>query len=221
MSKKDSCVEFRETEDGSATLYHAVIGECYHSVHGAQQESRHIFIEAALHHVVLNKVRVFEVGFGTGLNALLTLQDAQQRDYHVTYHTIELYPLHTDVYEKLNYASAEHQLSFINLHACEWNKEVSVNSSFTFKKIQDSILNHQFTELYDVIFFDAFSPEKQPELWSDAVFQKMYDGLRSGGVLTTYCAKGDVRRSMMRAGFIVERLPGPPGKRHILRAVKP
>ena len=218
--QQEQQVTLQLTEDGSHTLYNNQVGECYHSVHGAKQESEHIFIEAALRYCPKRDIKLFEVGFGTGLNAWLTLQESAATGRRIAYTTVELYPVMPEVYQHLNYATKEDELLFRKLHGCEWGEIVKIIDGFTLNKLKQSLLETTFSETFDVIYFDAFSPEKQPELWSQEVFNKLYAVTASGGVLTTYCAKGVVRRALIQAGYEVERIPGPPGKRHILRAVR-
>lgn len=220
------------TEDGSHTLFSEMAGQTYHSSHGAVQESRHIFIDAGLNSFCLSRgecvyVSVLEIGFGTGLNALLTMQYAEKQGVKIDYTTIELYPLQEDVYGGLNYGELLGcEDGFLRLHKMEWDREMlSVTDSFAIRKCKSDIVewvnrNWQMGELFDVVYFDAFSPDAQPELWAPEVFDGIYKMMKEGGVLTTYCAKGDVRRAMLAAGFSVEKLQGPPGKRHILRGVK-
>ena len=230
------------TEDGSHTLFSEMAGQTYHSSHGAVQESRHIFISQLIDQqstVNGQQLMVLEIGFGTGLNALLTAQWARENGAIVEFTTIELYPLVEEVYRELNYGSllGDEEL-FLQLHEAEWDAGVvKVTENFAIKKCKSDIVewlrNAQCTtnglepwrkmynaQLFDVVYFDAFSPDAQPELWTEEVFQNLYALMKEGGVLTTYCAKGDVRRAMLAAGFKVEKLQGPPGKRHILRAVK-
>ena len=219
------------TEDGSHTLFSEMAGQTYHSSHGAVQESRHIFISQ----LSGGPLAVLEIGFGTGLNALLTAAWAMENGVGVEFTTIELYPLERDVYSELNYGCmlGEEEL-FLRLHEDEWGDDfVGVAKNFAIRKCrcdivewlnsQQSIVNGQQlvdNGLYDVVYFDAFSPDAQPELWTEEVFRNVYELMKVGGVLMTYCAKGDVRRAMLAAGFRVEKLQGPPGKRHILRARK-
>lgn len=222
------------TEDGSHTLFSEMAGQTYHSSHGAVQESRHIFIDAALakaHNDMGNaQLSVLEIGFGTGLNALLTAQWARENGVRVEFTTIELYPLAEVVYRELNYGRLlGDELLFFGLHEAKWDAGlVQVDECFAIRKCKSDIVEWLCNEecgmrdegLYDVVFFDAFSPDAQPELWTEEVFRSVYGLMKVGGVLTTYCAKGDVRRAMIAAGFRVEKLAGPPGKRHILRARK-
>ena len=227
-------VEFQITEDGSHTLFSEMAGQTYHSSHGAVQESRHIFIDAALAKAQNDmgnaRLSVLEIGFGTGLNALLTAEWAEENGVEVDFTTIELYPLGEEVYRELNYGRllGDEEL-FLGLHEAEWDVGlVEVTENFAIRKCKSDIVEWlcneecgmRNEELYDVVYFDAFSPDAQPELWTEEVFRCVYGLMRRGGVLTTYCAKGDVRRAMLAAGFSVEKLQGPPGKRHILRAVK-
>ncbi len=211
------------TSDGSHTLYVPQIDEHYHSVNGAVQESMHIFINAALRECTKQDVHVLEIGFGTGLNTFLTLLEAERTSKNILFTTIELYPIDSKAVEILNYAeqvdsckSAE----FKKLHTVEWNKKTVITQQFSLEKICTDFTTFDFTEQYDVVFFDAFSPEKQPEMWTGEIFSRIYQACNSNAVLTTYCAKGAVRRAMQKANFSVERIPGPPGKREILRCRK-
>ncbi len=224
------------TEDGSHTLFSEMAGQTYHSSHGAVQESRHIFIsQLSIDNGQRTTISgqwlsVLEIGFGTGLNALLTAQWARENGVKVDYTTIELYPLGTDVYSQLNYGRVlNDEALFIKLHEAEWDAGfVQIDENFSIRKCKSDIVewlrNAQCTmhnaQLFDVVYFDAFSPDAQPELWTEEVFRNVYALMKEGGVLMTYCAKGDVRRAMLVAGFRVEKLQGPPGKRHILRAGK-
>ncbi len=212
--------EIKITEDGSHTLFVPEIDECYHSTKGAVQESRHIFIEAGLKQCQKDEINILEIGFGTGLNTLLT---ALESDIVVSYTTVELYPILPEQALKLNYSELlenESSKLFEKIHTCELNKAVKITDNFTLTKLHADFTKLELKDKFDVIYFDAFSPEKQPEMWSEEMFQKLYDSASENAVLTTYCAKGAVRRAMKSAGFSVERLPGPPGKREILRARK-
>lgn len=210
------------TTDGSHTLYIPELDEHYHSVKGAVTESLHVYVGLGLRHAFterkgVNALRVFEVGFGTGLNALLTLEVAQQEGVQVHYTSVELYPLDWQQAQTLDYLNPT---LFKHLHELPWNKSIAVNDYFTLHKVMGNILTVDIPEV-DVVYFDAFAPEKQPELWSPELFRRIYEALSPGGVLTTYCAKGVVRRMLQEVGFSVERLDGPPGgKREVLRATK-
>jgi len=207
----------KKTLDGSHTIYVPAIDEHYHSVNGAMQESRHVFIDAGLKACKKSEIRVFEVGFGTGLNAKLALLEAEQSGKKINYTAIELYPLTENEIAQLNYS--EHT-GFRAIHAASWNIDVKISPHFVIKKILADFTAFDLQEKYDVIFFDAFSPEKQPGMWTENIFLRLYEHCNTGAILTTYCAKGKVRRAMQAAGFAVERLPGPPGKREMLRAIK-
>jgi len=211
------------TEDGSHTLFVTEIDECYHSFHGAIQESRHIFIDAGLRQCVKKEIRVLEIGFGTGLNAFLTMIEAAGSDKMIHYTSLEKYPVEVEKALKLNYAgliAPEFKEIFEKFHTSPWNETVKISPFFSLKKVAADFTKFDFTEKYDIIYFDAFSPEKQPEMWTAEQFEKLYKCCNFEAVLTTYCAKGDVRRAMQHAGFNVERLQGPPGKREILRGIK-
>lgn len=211
------------TSDGSHTLFVPEIDECYHSTHGAIQESRHIFIEAALKQTEKPEINVFEVGFGTGLNALLALVEAERSGKSIHYTTLEKYPVAAEKAFLLNYPAmldVNYKDVFDKMHTCEWGEKVEITPFFEIEKIKCDFTDFQHKSTYDVVFFDAFSPEKQPEMWSQEQFEKIYAHCNPGAILTTYCSKGIVRRALQNAGFEVERLPGPPGKREILRAIK-
>ena len=214
--------ELKITEDGSHTLFVSEIDECYHSSHGAVQESRHIFIEAALKQCTKNELVVLEVGFGTGLNAFLALLETEKSGKCIRFITLEKYPVELETALQLNFAKelGADKSMFDLLHQAEWNKPVEITPRFVLEKIETDFTEFQHAANYDVVFFDAFSPEKQPEMWSEEQFRKIYNHCNDNAVLTTYCAKGIVRRAMQAVGFVVERLPGPPGKREILRATK-
>lgn len=213
-----------QTEDGSATLYVPELNEHYHSVKGARTESQHIFIDMGLKASAAPCPHILEAGFGTGLNALLTLQESERTGRPVRYTGIELYPLAWTEVEALHY-SDDPRLRL--LHEAPWEEEVCLTPTFRLLKLRRDLTSWQADDerpplRCDVVYFDAFAPEKQPALWTPAVFRNLYRCLTSGGILTTYCAKGAVRRLMQDIGFRMERLPGPPGgKREILRATKP
>ncbi|RHJ79578.1 tRNA (5-methylaminomethyl-2-thiouridine)(34)-methyltransferase MnmD [Parabacteroides sp. AM08-6] len=215
--------ELQLTADGSHTLFLPDMDEHYHSVNGAVQESRHVFIEAGLHHLEREKVKVLEIGFGTGLNAFLTLLDAEAAGREIYYYTVERYPLDAGLTEALNYGElvcAEKKSCFHALHLAEWGKPVRVSTHFVLHKLQGDSNKMELPAEIDLAYFDAFAPDKQPEMWNQEIFDKLYACMTTGGILTTYCAKGAVRRMMKEAGYAVERIPGPPGKREMLRAVK-
>lgn len=214
------------TADGSSSVFVPDLDEHYHSIHGAIQESMHVFIHAGLKPLMnqKNKISVLEVGLGTGLNALLTCFEANDTNIEIEYCAIEKFPLQADLVNQLNYCN---QLDSKNctillqaIHACSWNEYVPISQSFCLKKCQADITNVQFSQPFDVIYFDAFAPSAQPELWTEIVFKTMYDALKPGGILVTYCAKGSVKRTMKQVGFELEALPGPNRKREMTRARK-
>lgn len=215
--------ELQLTADGSHTLFIPEMDEHYHSVNGAVQESRHVFIEAGLHQVTTAEVRILEIGFGTGLNAFLSLLDAEAAGRTVCYYSVELYPLAAELVEGLNYGDMNgevHKDLFRALHTAAWNEPVRITEHFILHKIEGDSNRMELPREIDLVYFDAFAPDKQPEMWSQKIFDALYAGQATGGILTTYCAKGVVRRMMKEAGYTVERIPGPPGKREMLRAVK-
>ncbi len=225
------CVEMQQktiietTADGLPTLYLPELDEHYHSIKGALTEARHVYIDMALRVAEAKPLRVLEIGFGTGLNAFLTWLVSQDEERPIDYTSFELFPLATELALQLNYPrfiAPEAMPLFEELHRCEWERRVALSSTFSLCKRCADFTSAELTEHYDVVYFDAFAPEKQPEMWSEALFQKLYEHLTLGGLLTTYCAKGEIRRRLQTCGFRVERLPGPPnGKREILRATKP
>lgn len=220
-------LEVRQTNDGSTTLFVPHLNEHYHSIHGALQESLHVFIKMGLEPALarLSEIRLLEIGFGTGLNALLTLQNTFLSNATIHYHTLEKYPLSIDVIDQLGFAdfilNPELLDYFKPLHAAPWQETVSITPQFLLTKEEIDLEDfNPAPESFDLIYFDAFAPEKQPHLWTDAIFRKMHDCLAPGGSLVTYCAKGSFKRSLKAAGFTVEALPGPPGKREMTRGVK-
>lgn len=217
-------IQIEQTADGSQTLFVPELNEHYHSIKGALTESEHIFIRMGLKHSSVEAPHVLEIGFGTGLNAFLTLltADTDQRNIHYT--TLERYPVTPALIEQLTYPELicpERKDDFQALHQAAWNTDVQLTPYFTLHKVETDFTSYTFPATYDVIYFDAFAPEKQPEMWTQSLFDTLCQQLNPQGILTTYCAKGAVRRMLQAAGFTVERLPGPPGgKREILRATK-
>lgn len=225
------------TEDGSHTLYVPELEEHYHSTHGAIQESMHVFIDAGLRHCNNEHIHLLEIGFGTGLNGLLTLLEAEKLHKKLFYHSLERFPLTETIAMQLNYPEQitmgsatpplqdEKRLTllFHQLHLSPWERATAITPSFTLLK-EEGDFSHpeqfQPSRQYELIYFDAFAPEKQPEMWQDKIFRRLYALSSDNGILTTYCAKGAVRRMLQSVGFTVERLPGPPGKRETLRATK-
>ncbi len=215
------------SDDGSHTLFVPRLNEHYHSAHGAIQESRHIFIDAGLGKVALQQpyINLLEVGFGTGLNALLSCLEAERLSVSINYVTTEPFPLDKTVHSQLNYgeriAEPGVQDLFAKIHSAAWNLPVQITAHFTLNKIERTIQELKLSSaLFHLVYFDAFSPEVQPEMWTEGIFEKLYDCLATGGVIVTYCCKGTVKRALKSSGFMIEKLPGPPGKRDILRATK-
>jgi tRNA U34 5-methylaminomethyl-2-thiouridine-forming methyltransferase MnmC len=215
-------IQYQLTEDGSHTLYLPEMDEHYHSVHGAVQESRHVFISAGFEACQSQSPRIFEVGFGTGLNALLTAIEAEKSKRKVAYTSVELYPLLPEQAGRLNYGTMlDADSLFADLHDAAWNEWYSISPWFDLKKVETDFSVMQMPENeYDLIYFDAFAPNKQEDLWKPEIFDRLFHSLKPGGVFVTYCAKGVVRRMLQSSGFLVERLPGPPGKHEMLRGKK-
>lgn len=213
----------KKTNDGSTTIYLPDLDENYHSNHGAIQEALHVFIQHGLHTFPTNKpLNIFEMGFGTGLNAGLTLSEAQQT---INYFGIEAYPVEETLLKELNYSELHPKLTasiFSKIHSVEWNQLCPITENFNLKKIKSKIEDFQLPSNYfDLIYFDAFGSRAQKEMWNIDILEKMFLGLKPEGKLVTYCAKGQFKRDLKSLGFMVESLPGPPGKREMTRAVKP
>jgi tRNA U34 5-methylaminomethyl-2-thiouridine-forming methyltransferase MnmC len=215
----------KTTLDGSTTFFVPELDEHFHSINGAVQESAHVFIKTGLNAVINKKITLFEVGFGTGLNALMTFIETQRNQITVEYFAIEKYPLTFSEYNQLDYSQslgADYKAIFQQMHHCNWNEATEINHGFKLTKIEADLINFDIKKLppIDLIYFDAFAPDKQPELWTADIFKKLYKSCNNGAILSTYSAKGEIRRRLVAAGFEVKRLPGPPGKREMLRAVK-
>lgn len=215
------------TKDSSHTLYSERFDATYHSTHGAIQESKHVFIKNGLefytHDNLKSKLSILEIGFGTGLNALLTYEFAKQNHLLINYQSIEAFPIPLEIAQELNYTHEKDSVLkevFLKMHQCESGVLTFINSFFTLIKHQCLIEGFRSTEQFDVIYFDAFSPTQQPELWTESVFENMFSLLKSGGILVTYCAQGQMKRNMKTAGFKITTLPGPPGKREMTRGAK-
>jgi tRNA U34 5-methylaminomethyl-2-thiouridine-forming methyltransferase MnmC len=214
-----------KTADGSDTLFVSDLDEHYHSTFGAIQESLHVFINSGLNVITDSPLTIFEVGFGTGLNAFLTFLDTLKSGQTIHYITIEKYPVPRNTWELLNYPqllSKENTEIFRAIHLSRWDEKVNITENFALTKITGDMTSFDFDLLpvFNLIYFDAFSPEKQPELWEPVIFNKLFANTAPFGKLVTYCSKGSVRRALQGAGYTIERLPGPPGKREILRAAK-
>lgn len=215
-----------KTADGSKTIQLPQWGEQYHSMHGALQEAYHVFIRQGLDLFSSRPLDLLEIGFGTGLNALITLAEAPGRSLIIRYTGLEAYPVKEEEWKQLEYQrlpvkDTSLEAHFEQLHRAPWDKDFQVTSTFTLHKKNIDICDFESPPAFDLVYFDAFGARVQPELWTEVIFQRMYRALRPGGYLVTYSAKGSVRRAMQKAGFTVERLPGPPGKREMLRACRP
>ena len=227
-------IELHITKDQSHTLYIPELDETYHSRNGAVEEALYVYIGKGLldtvnsssfieNNVKPTETSILEIGFGTGLNAWLTAIEIEKLSIHCNYHSLETVPLSLELIHQLNYtknASVHDADLYQNIHQIEWNKTVPISPLFSLNKLNTSLQNFTPTQLYDVIYFDAFAPEKQPELWTQELFQKLYNCLNENGVIVTYSSKGAIKRIWKEIGFKVERLPGPPMKRHMLRGKK-
>lgn len=214
------------TNDGSHSVFSEKYGVTYHSTYGAVTESEHVFIAAGLRHkaAVQREISVLETGFGTGLNAFMTWLEAEKTNLKINYAGLETSPLSENEAEALDYPAAlgcpERAADFLALHRCDWDIPKDLSEHFIFEKRQKPIEEFVQPETFDVIYFDAFAPQAQPELWTEEVFHNMYESLKPQGVLVTYCAQGHFKRTLKKVGFTVERLQGPPGKREMTRATK-
>ena len=222
--------EIIQTADGSHTVSIPEMNVTYHSKHGAIQESMHVFIKEGFYYQLgrpfdyrsglqPDLINIFEMGFGTGLNAFLTAIEAVNKKVKVYYVAVEESPLNGEEAMSLNYSeNLKHKEWFDVLHECQWSEDIVINEYFTFRKEQTDINNYSTIQAFNIIYYDAFAPAAQPELWTERLFKKLYSMLLPGGILVTYCSKGDVRRALKSAGFAVEKIPGPPGKREMVRA---
>ena len=213
------------TVDGSHTVAVPEMNVNYHSIHGAIQESKHVFIEAGLNHLLDNsssqQLHIFEMGFGTGLNAFLTAIESEKLQKRIHYTTVDKFPISIAEAKSLNYADIlQHTELFQKIQTGNWNEEVELTEYFILRKEKMDLLNFSTAQPFNLIYYDAFAPAAQPELWTKEVFEKLFRMLQPNGILVTYCSKGDVRRAMIAAGFKVEKLKGPQGKREMLRAIK-
>ena len=213
------------TADGSSSIYLPELEESYHSKHGAIQEAYHVFIKNGLDEFENNSnIDLLEIGFGTGLNCFITFLEAKKRKLNINYVGVEGYPLAKGEIEKLNYVdqlkcACDEQI-FEAMHEMTWNEKNDLGNLFSLTKRRQFFEEIDDKNAFDLIYFDAFGARVQPELWTENIFDKMFNSLKNNGVLVTYSAKGSVRRAMLSVGFSVEKLPGPPGKREMLRGCK-
>lgn len=209
------------TSDGSTTIHLPDWNEQYHSKHGAIQEAYHVFIKNGLELQKKEEISILEIGFGTGLNCFITFLESNKT---INYVGVEAYPVVAEEVLKLNYVTElkakNEQAVFNKMHALPWEEKHKITQNFSLTKRQQFFKDIDDKEQFDLIYFDAFGAEHQPDLWTEEVFKRMFGALKENGILVTYSAKGSVRRAMQAVGFTVERLPGPPGKREMLRATK-
>ncbi|MFZ9955456.1 MAG: tRNA (5-methylaminomethyl-2-thiouridine)(34)-methyltransferase MnmD [Flavobacteriales bacterium] len=209
-----------KTHDGSHSIRVEDMNETYHSIHGALQEAKHVFLKEGFYQTE-EEVSILEVGFGTGLNTFLTMLESHKTARKVNYVGLEKFPVDQEMLRALNYGELLNEPEwFDEIHALNWNVEVPISDYFTLTKLQKDITDIDYQDQFDIIYFDAFAPDKQPEMWSKEVFAKMYAALKPGGILVTYCAKGQVKRDLKEAGFVAETVAGPPGKREMTRGRK-
>ncbi|MBK7149690.1 MAG: tRNA (5-methylaminomethyl-2-thiouridine)(34)-methyltransferase MnmD [Bacteroidetes bacterium] len=222
-------MEILKTADGSHTLFSEVFNEVYHSRHGSIQESNHVFIDSGLKYFIEQNnprkpISVLEIGFGTGLNALLTMLHAEKNEVSIHYTTLEAHPVDISIVKQLNYTDLlgfEYCYGpYHTLHLCRWEEMHQVTPFFAFHKKQSKIEDVHLDTEYDIVFFDAFAPTHQPEIWSKEIFTKLYDAMSPNGILVTYCSKSIAQKAMREAGFVIEKPVGPWGKREMIRAHK-
>lgn len=213
------------TEDGSNTFFVPQWNEHYHSIHGAIQESNHVFIVAGLKYFINQyqpeTIKIYEVGFGTGLNALLTASYIQNTSIKIEYYASEAYPLSNEEVKMLNYTELMEKQQkdlFAKLHTASWNEKVEITEQFALIKQKEFLENRISISSIDLVYFDAFAPSAQPELWTEEIFKNLLEDMSDNGILVTYCAKGSVKRAMKSVGWKIEGIPGPPGKREMTRA---
>jgi len=216
-----------KTKDGSNTLMNISLNEIYHSRNGAVTECKHVFINSGLNYFLekkKSKLNIFEVGFGTGLNAILTYHYAKKANVDLFYYAIDILPIAWKLIAELEYDTLEIVSENIEVYKklinSDWGSLLKISEKSKYFKEKIDFSEKVFTYQYDIIYFDAFAPNIQEEMWTEKAFQKLYKALNVNGILVTYCAKGSVKRSLQNAGFSIEKLPGPPGKREMIRAIK-
>lgn len=211
------------TKDGSHSLFSQKHGVSYHSKFGAIQETEHVFIDAGFRYKIpTSTLSILGIGFGTGLNALMTFLESKKHDIDINYVGVEAYPLSMETIREFNFSEIlkDDNSVYHEIHKLDWDKSHVLSDHFQLTKMKMMIEDIDYKDQFDIIYFDAFGPGAQPDLWEEPILQKMYDALKTDGVLTTYCAKGSVKRGFKKVGFTIEALPGPPGKREMTRAVK-
>lgn len=211
------------TSDGSHSIHLPELNEHYHSIHGAVQESMIVFIQNGYDCCNADEINILEIGFGTGLNALLTLERSIEDKRKVYYTSIEKFPLEKEITEKLNYERyvGKHLKGMLaNIHSAAWEETVGITGNFTLRKLKSDFISCEIEGRYNLIYFDAFGPDKQPEMWEETLFRKIESVTNPGALFVTYSAKGTVRRLLRSCGFEVSLVPGPPGKREMIQAVK-
>lgn len=212
-------IKFEITSDGSPTIFRTDINEHYHSIYGARTESEHIFIKNGLKRIDKNEINILEVGMGSGLNLFLTILNSEQKIIH--YDAIELYPISNDIAKQYSLQFEGREQCIINqINTSAWNENIIQNDKFTYRKIKADIHQIELNKKYDLIYFDAFSPDKQPDMWTIELFTKIYSAMGNDAILVTYCSKGIVKQALREVGFEVKRLEGPPHKHHMLIAIK-
>lgn len=215
----------RPTDDGSYTLHLEEMDETYHSTHGALTEAQYVYIQNGFSRVETKHINILEIGFGTGLNVLVTL-DAflkQENIAPIHYHSLEKYPVDNQIISELHYGALLHPDRndiFEKIHTAPWGESVEIIPGFTLHKQQIDLLTDDLKGNFDLVYYDAFAPSKQPEMWSNNIIQKVVDTMKEGSLLSTYCVQGDAKRAFKTAGLKLKRLPGPPGKRHMLIGTK-
>lgn len=222
-------MEILKTADGSHTLFSEMFNEVYHSRHGSIQESNHVYIDSGVKYFMeqnhpRKSISVLEIGFGTGLNALLTMLYAKKHEVSVQYSTVEAQPVDISIVKQLNYTDLlgfEYCYGpYHTLHLCRWEETHQIIPYFAFNKKKSKVEDVHLDAEYDIVFFDAFAPTHQPEIWSADIFSKLYDAMSPNGILVTYCSKSVAQKAMRDAGFVIEKPVGPWGKREMIRAHK-
>lgn len=213
-------LKIKRTEDGSTTLFHESLNEHYHSIYGALQEAKHIYIQAGFEKMSVTQNHILEIGFGTGLNTLLTKQYATKKQKKIIYTSIDLYPLNESIVAELDFGIAYNK-DLRELHTVAWNTPIHLNDFFELTKLHQDLCTYEFPcERYDLVYYDAFAPDKQPEVWSYKVLGQVVAAMKKQAILVTYSTKGIVKQSLRKLGLQVKRLPGPLGKKDMLYCIK-